>query len=453
MRDPKSGIFKYRRRVPPELQPTIGKREIIFSFKTKDEAVALIGYKDFHPKAEVMLAKERAKSRPQIIYEATLADLKAAGVLPKEVAAAGPVALTDDERFNAYSAAALSAFNAMTPAQLARPLSQSDAGTRIVMAGFAGVEKPKIRLSEAVKLYLDDTPTKFNVADLAKQCELVRSALVEVMGDANPLIEAIDDDAAEAFRDRMVKAGKATGTVKRRVGTIRAILTYVKTTKRLKEFINPFVGLRITNTDGKTAKERRDALTLADIQACVSAISTKNESISDLWVLMMFTGARPKELTGLLWTEVDLEHPTPHIWIKPNRLRTLKTSGSDRKVPLVGVALDIMRRRLTRGGDKAEVFPRYSGRNGANIVSAIQVEAMKQAGVWTTEGLKVPYSLRHSVKDWMNRVSPPNWGDWLQGHASGGSSAAYGSDEFQDLIAGHLTKALKTAGVWGYPEI
>ena len=70
VRDPKSGIFKYRRRVPPELQPTIGKREIIFSLKTKDEAVALTGYRDFHPNADAMLAKEQAKSRPQILYEA-----------------------------------------------------------------------------------------------------------------------------------------------------------------------------------------------------------------------------------------------------------------------------------------------------------------------------------------------------------------------------------------------
>ena len=301
VRDAKSGIFKYRRRVPPELQPTIGKREIIFSLKTKDEGVALTRYGVAHSKAEAILGREATKSRTQIIYEATLADLKAAGLLPKEAAAAGPVALTDDERFNAYTAAALSKFDVMTPAQLARPLSRNDTGTRIVMAGFGGVEKPKIRLVEAVKLYLDVRQTKSNAADLAKQCELVRSALSGVMGEADPLIEAIDDDAAEAFRDKMVKAGSASGTVRRRVATIRAVLTFVKKNKRLKDFINPFVGLEITNTDGKTAKERRDALSLADIRACVPAIVAKNQCISDLWVLMMFTGARPKELTRLPW--------------------------------------------------------------------------------------------------------------------------------------------------------
>jgi hypothetical protein len=41
VRDAKSGIFKYRRRVPTDLQPTVGLREIIFSLKTRDEAVAL----------------------------------------------------------------------------------------------------------------------------------------------------------------------------------------------------------------------------------------------------------------------------------------------------------------------------------------------------------------------------------------------------------------------------
>ena len=104
--------------------------------------------------------------------------------------------------------------------------------------------------------------------------------------------------------------------------------------------------LRIKNTDGKTAKERRDALTLVDIRARVYAISTKNESISDLWVLMMFTGARPKELTGLLWSEVDLEHSTPQIWITSNRLRPLKTKGSDRKVPMVEIGRASCRERV-----------------------------------------------------------------------------------------------------------
>ena len=208
----------------------------------------MIHYGEAHDKAEALLNTEQAKSRSQVIYEATLADLQATGVLP--AGAAGPVALTDDERFKAYTAAALSKFDAMTPARLARPLSLNDAGTRIVMAGFEGVQKPKIRLAEAVKVYLDGTQTKFNAADLAKQCELVRSALVEVMGQADPLIEDIDDDVADAFRNRMIKAGNATGTVRRRISTIRAVLTFVKKNNRLKDYTNPFVGITVMNKDG-----------------------------------------------------------------------------------------------------------------------------------------------------------------------------------------------------------
>jgi hypothetical protein len=48
-----------------------------------------------------MLGRQLVKSRPQITYEATLADLKAVGVLPKKAAAAGSVALTDYAGFNA----------------------------------------------------------------------------------------------------------------------------------------------------------------------------------------------------------------------------------------------------------------------------------------------------------------------------------------------------------------
>jgi hypothetical protein len=68
------------------------------------------------------------------------------------------------------------------------------------------------------------------------------------------LIEDVDDAAAEAFRDRMVRAGSVSGTVRQRVSAIKAVLIFVKKNKQLKDFINPFVGLKIANTDGKTAK-------------------------------------------------------------------------------------------------------------------------------------------------------------------------------------------------------
>lgn len=41
VRESQSGSYKYRRRVPERLRPTVGKPEIIDSLRTKDRSVAL----------------------------------------------------------------------------------------------------------------------------------------------------------------------------------------------------------------------------------------------------------------------------------------------------------------------------------------------------------------------------------------------------------------------------
>jgi integrase len=178
---------------------------------------------------------------------------------------------------------------------------------------------------------------------------------------------------------------------------------------------------------------------------------SKNQDIADLWGLLVFTGARPSEILGLERQDVDLSHLVPHLNIRPNRLRRLKTETSIRKVPLVGPALAIMRRRIELsqinpdGG--APVFPRYASSSGTNTASALMTKAMKQAQVWE-KTVKVPYSLRHSHKDWMRRVAPEYWVNLLHGHAQGGIAANYGGDDMLDQLANYTEKACRTSGAW-----
>jgi len=51
-----NGIFAYRRRVPTELRLALGKREIQFSLKTKEQSVAIHRYTDAHMQAEAELS-------------------------------------------------------------------------------------------------------------------------------------------------------------------------------------------------------------------------------------------------------------------------------------------------------------------------------------------------------------------------------------------------------------
>ena len=71
---------------------------------------------------------------------------------------------------------------------------------------------------------------------------------------------------------------------------------------------------------------------------------------------------------------------------------------------------------------------------------------MKAAGVWQQQK-KVPYSLRHSVKDWVRRVANEHIADLIHGHGGGSISRAYGSDDMLDQLQVKLTEALVMAGV------
>jgi len=76
----KNGTFAYRRRVPNDAALALGKREIQFSLKTKDQATALARYHDYHAAAEAELASARKQSPKFVRYEATKDDLVTAGL-------------------------------------------------------------------------------------------------------------------------------------------------------------------------------------------------------------------------------------------------------------------------------------------------------------------------------------------------------------------------------------
>jgi integrase len=274
----------------------------------------------------------------------------------------------------------------------------------------------------------------------------------EVTKEADPLVEAINIDVAYAFRDAMRARGSARGTIKRRINTIRALLNFAKQRFQLSAYVNPFSGLDVPKTaSDRRAKDGRLPLTVEEIKRCNPFVMAKNADIADLWVMMMFTGARPRELLGLEWQDVDLDHDVPHVIIRPNAIRGIKTDSSVRKVPLVGKALEVVHSRANQATIQAygtvPVFPRYASTSGYNTASNLMTKAMKQAGVWERI-TKVPYSLRHSHKDWMRRVAPEYWVNLIHGHAQGGIAGNYGGDDMLDQLALYVEKACRTADVW-----
>ena len=147
--------------------------------------------------------------------------------------------------------------------------------------------------------------------------------------------------------------------------------------------------------------------------------------------------------------DVILDHPTPHIIIRNNELWRVKTGNSTRKVPLVGRALDVAKRRLAdlEGEPGGTPFiARYSHARGVDAADQLLTKDMKDAGVWVRQK-KVPYSLRHASKDWVRRVATEYHADLIHGHGGGSISRAYGSDDMLDILREKLTEALVMAGV------
>ena len=451
----KTGLYQYRRGVPRPLRLAMGKREVVISLNTPDRSVAIQRYPEAHRKAEALFNAAGATPREDIVYDRTMADLKAAGLVPHDAVRVDAVPDDYKAKQEAYNQAILTDFADPSRSRVDGPygLGESKAG-RLMVAQRFGVERPKHRLSQAKDHYLALRTTKANQSDLPKQCVLVVKALVAIVGVDDPGLDDLTLDVAEAFRQKMTDCGLAPATVRRRITTIKAMLTcYIKDKRLSKEIENNFKGLSVADPEGLLEREKREALTLQEVKACIPYIQEKNIDIQDLWLLQMFTAARPKELSGLVWDDVDLDHATPHIWIRQNELRRLKTKGSKRKVPLVGKALAtmIVRKEARVEGERA-VFPRYSGPTGSETVSVLQIKAMKQAGIWVKTA-KVPYSLRHTTKDWVVRNVGSSWAALLLGHASDGQTGNYGSDDMLDLVAEHLTTALTAWGVWEYPAI
>ena len=67
----------------------------------------------------------------------------------------------------------------------------------------------------------------------------------------------------------------------------------------------------------------------------------------------------------------------------------------------------------------------------------------------------VPYSLRHTLKNYLRRVAPANFQLLLfgHGHGEGGAASGYGDDDLLDLQAGYLEEAVSLWGVYDFPRI
>lgn len=193
-----------------------------------------------------------------------------------------------------------------------------------------------------------------------------------------------------------------------------------KTTK------NIFEAIAIPGLSDEPEAELRDSLPPDVLAAITHRLLAQKEreggalpSLRLIWRLLVGTGCRVSEVAGLRVANVNLSGPTPHIRVRWNEDRRVKTRTSVRSVPLCGDALSAAKEAIAAAGDGVPLFNRYGGETGGNNASAA---LMKHVNAVAANTKHVVHSLRHNMADWLRLSEASDRAtNLILGHSLGGT--------------------------------
>jgi integrase len=270
------------------------------------------------------------------------------------------------------------------------------------------------------------------------------ASFVDLVGDLD--VSRISRDDVSAWLAGQRRDGLSPATIKRRYGTLKAMigraLLDLGSDKR-----NPFDGFKVTEGDGTTKRVPFNKAMLELIEDYLASGRVGFEVVA-LIRIMRATGGTIGEVGGLVAGDVNLNHAVPHLLIRPNRLRRLKTAARTRPVPLVdSAALEAATLAVDRAGGKGQLFRGFHLERGADLLSAKVVKAIRASGVPKSPRLTA-HSFRHTVAEAL-RASGASFHlqRRLLGHAARDESDIYGADRARlEELAGALEKALEHLG-------
>lgn len=281
-------------------------------------------------------------------------------------------------------------------------------------AALGAVDKPSIMLSTLYDEY--EATQKLTLSKMSPdQQRKWKSAkkraveiLIERIGD-KALHQLTRDDAlnfADWWEDRVITEGIGAGTANKNISHIGGMIRAIN--KRMKLGLDDvFAATRIEGgRDGKRAPF--PVKFIRDVILAPGKLDELNDDARDVVYAVMETGARPSEIVNLTPQRIVLDAKIPYVRIKAEG-RLLKTEHSERDIPLVGLALEAMKRH-------ADGFPRYFDK-GSNL-SATLMKHFKKHGLLPSEKHTV-YSFRHSFKDRLKSAeAPEELIDELMGHTT-----------------------------------
>ncbi len=223
--------------------------------------------------------------------------------------------------------------------------------------------------------------------------------VITVLGD-RPLDAYTSSDAA-AFRDWLTGKGMTMKTVKRVFASVRAIVNLTISEEGLgcnNAFARTYFPAEINPI-------KRKPIPVDEIKRIQKLCMTTDDDMRWLIALISDTGMRLGEAAGLHLDDIRLNEPIPYIDLRPHPWRSLKTKGSERCIPLVGVAQWAAERIVKNGMESKLAFPRYCNEFSCNANSA-----SNGLNKWLHQTMPkrvVIHSFRHSLRDRLRAVECP----------------------------------------------
>ncbi|MEO0385081.1 MAG: DUF6538 domain-containing protein [Pseudomonadota bacterium] len=267
---------------------------------------------------------------------------------------------------------------------------------------LGGVDVPKTTITEALGDYITiqgPIETKGKSANQAKSWEKVKrravANFVRNLGDK----AMVDIDRADAVAISDWWSGRVSGaqgtkklsgnSANRDLGNLRLLHRWhfgrLGDTRQ-----NPFDGLSFRNP--KTERKRVLPFStdwIRDKLLVPAAWNGLNCDAALIFLALVETGCRPSEIANLLPDQIRLDEAVPHVVVEPRDDRAIKTDGSARAIPLVGVSLAALQAA-------PQGFPRYHDKE--TTLSNTLMKHMKTRGLLPSSNHRV-YSIRHAFDD------------------------------------------------------
>ena len=296
--------------------------------------------------------------------------------------------------------------------------------------------KKRILLSNARALYISEH-RHANDARFLRDTNRAIDLVISTVGDL-PLA-SYTREHARAVRDVLIP-NHSTATVRRRLNVIAVVFNVGRNEFNL-QIPNPFSRMAIQG-EGLDSVKRLPFTTL-ELFSISTSCRKLDDDIRHIIALQLASGARLSEIVGLRREDVVLNYTIPYLNMQPHEAlgRTLKTPGSIRVIPLLGIGLWAARRAIEANTNSEWLFPRYAKDNDIRATHASNTINKYLSDTLHIE--KTSHSFRHSIKDLLrNSGCPDPIQRQLLGHASTSVANSYGLGYHLPILRDALQKAI-----------